>query len=110
MREEFKGMSFWLDSLPEPVTLRPGLTGVEEADIAIIGAGYCGLWTAYYLKQAQPSLSITVLESHFAGRGAAGRNGGWCSLNLPQFERLANSQKTRRQAKQIAPFLFDMVD
>jgi glycine/D-amino acid oxidase-like deaminating enzyme len=45
--------------------------------VAIVGAGYTGLWTAYYLKLAQPALQIVVLDAHRAGFGASGRNGGW---------------------------------
>jgi glycine/D-amino acid oxidase-like deaminating enzyme len=52
-------------------------------DVAIVGAGYTGLWTAYYLSQADPSLRIAVLESEVAGFGASGRNGGWCSALYP---------------------------
>ena len=48
-------------------------------DVAIVGAGYTGLWTAYYLKKAAPSLRIAVIEREFAGFGASGRNGGWLS-------------------------------
>ncbi len=47
--------------------------------MAIVGAGYTGLWTAYYLARAQPSLRIVVLERETAGFGASGRNGGWVS-------------------------------
>jgi glycine/D-amino acid oxidase-like deaminating enzyme len=47
--------------------------------VAIVGAGYTGLWTAYYLKRADPSLRIVVLEREVAGYGASGRNGGWVS-------------------------------
>ena len=70
-------VSFWwrqLGGLPAP---RPSLTGPVEADVCIIGAGYTGLWTAYYLKRAQPDLRVVVLEARFAGYGASGRNGGW---------------------------------
>ena len=52
-------------------------------DVAIVGAGYTGLWTAYYLARADPSLRIAVLEAHYAGFGASGRNGGWCSGLFP---------------------------
>ncbi|WP_329111114.1 FAD-binding oxidoreductase [Micromonospora sp. NBC_01699] len=55
------------------------LTGDRDADVAIVGAGYTGLWTAYYLAVADPSLRIAVLEKEIAGYGASGRNGGWCS-------------------------------
>jgi glycine/D-amino acid oxidase-like deaminating enzyme len=50
-----------------------------DVDVAIVGAGYTGLWTAYYLKLAQPSLQIVLLEREVAGFGASGRNGGWVS-------------------------------
>ena len=51
--------------------------------MAIVGAGYTGLWTAYYLAALDPSLRIVVLERQIAGYGASGRNGGWCSALLP---------------------------
>ncbi len=48
-----------------------------------MGAGFTGLWTAYYLAEADPTLRIVVLESQVAGYGASGRNGGWCSALFP---------------------------
>jgi len=77
--------SLWLDTLPENDLRRrrPPLTGPTEADVAIVGAGYTGLWTAYYLARRDPSLRIVVLEREFAGFGASGRNGGWLSNLLP---------------------------
>lgn len=70
------GVSFWYSSigLPDP---RPALTGPTDVDVCIVGGGYTGLWTAYYLKKADPGLRITVLERRFCGYGASGRNGGW---------------------------------
>jgi glycine/D-amino acid oxidase-like deaminating enzyme len=73
-------VSNWYDELP---AYRPALPGDREADVCIIGAGYTGLWTAYYLKRADPSLRIAVLEARFAGFGASGRNGGWLSGLVP---------------------------
>ena len=52
-------------------------------DVAIVGAGYTGLWTAYYLKRADPGLRIAIIEAEVAGFGASGRNGGWCSALYP---------------------------
>ena len=69
-------VSHWFSRLPAP---RPVLPGDRDADVCIVGAGYTGLWTAYYLKQLDPALRITVLEARFAGFGASGRNGGWLS-------------------------------
>lgn len=59
--------------------MRPPLPGHTEVDVAIVGGGFTGLWTAYYLVQADPSLRIAVLERDLVGFGASGRNGGWCS-------------------------------
>ena len=69
--------SLWFDTLGEPIEQRTPLTADIEADVAIIGAGYTGLWTAYYLKQKSPSLKIVVVDASIAGEGASGRNGGW---------------------------------
>jgi len=70
------GVSFWYadDGLPAQ---REPLSGDRSADVVIVGGGYTGLWTAYYLKKAAPFLRITVLEQKFCGYGASGRNGGW---------------------------------
>lgn len=71
-------VSYWQASLPVPVEgRRPPLTGELDADVCIVGAGYTGLWTAYHLKRARPSLEVVVLEREHAGFGASGRNGGW---------------------------------
>lgn len=70
------GISFWYadDGLP---AVREPLAGDVSRDVVIVGGGYTGLWTAYYLKKAVPGLRITVLEQRFCGYGASGRNGGW---------------------------------
>jgi glycine/D-amino acid oxidase-like deaminating enzyme len=72
-------LGFWWGSLGGPPPPRAQLTGPAEADVAIVGAGFTGLWTAYYLKLARPSLRVVVLEAEQAGYGASGRNGGWVS-------------------------------
>lgn len=69
-------VSHWWHEVGEPKR-RPELPGNMTVDVAIVGAGYTGLWTAYYLKQAKPSLRIAIIEQKFAGYGASGRNGGW---------------------------------
>jgi glycine/D-amino acid oxidase-like deaminating enzyme len=75
----YRSRSLWLDGVPGSLQPRPSLPGDIEVDVAIIGAGYTGLWTAYYLAAADPGLSIAVLEREIAGFGASGRNGAWCS-------------------------------
>jgi glycine/D-amino acid oxidase-like deaminating enzyme len=70
------GISFWYADDGFPGAREP-LGGDASADVVIVGGGYTGLWTAYYLKKAVPFLRITVLEQKFCGYGASGRNGGW---------------------------------
>lgn len=74
-------VSFWWRQLglPRP---RATLPGSLDVDVAVVGGGYTGLWTAYYLKKAQPDLRIVVLEARFAGYGASGRNGGWLTNSV----------------------------
>ena len=72
--------SFWGGP---PAHRRPALTRDLKVDVAVVGAGYTGLWTAYYLLERDPHLRVAVLESEYAGFGASGRNGGWCSALFP---------------------------
>ena len=72
-------VSFWMADIGGVPQYRAPLPGDIDVDVCIVGAGYTGLWTAYYLTEAQPSLSIAIVEREFAGFGASGRNGGWCS-------------------------------
>jgi glycine/D-amino acid oxidase-like deaminating enzyme len=76
-------VSLWLDTLGEEITPRPRLEGDTDADAAIVGAGYTGLWTAYYLAVVDPSLRVVGVERETAGFGASGRNGGWASAIFP---------------------------
>ncbi|MEJ3404549.1 FAD-dependent oxidoreductase [Rathayibacter sp. YIM 133350] len=88
MSGDYRALSFWLESLAdeqgENLTPRPGLKRDRRVDVCIVGGGLTGLWTAYYLAKADPSLSILVLEKEIAGFGASGRNGGWCSALFPR--------------------------
>ena len=79
----YGGLSLWHETTPTDWTPRTPLEGDAEADVAIVGAGYTGLWTAYYLSQADPALRIVVLDAEVTGFGASGRNGGWCSALFP---------------------------
>ncbi|MGO9455550.1 MAG: NAD(P)/FAD-dependent oxidoreductase [Acidimicrobiales bacterium] len=72
-------LSLWWDDSDEEETLRPSLPGDLDVDVAVVGAGFTGLWTAHSLVLADPSLRVAVLEAEVAGFGASGRNGGWCS-------------------------------
>ena len=80
---DYANYSFWLEDAGDRLTPRPALQRSEEVDVAILGAGYTGLWTAYYLLLHNPGLKVAVVEREIAGYGASGRNGGWCSPRFP---------------------------
>ncbi len=82
---DLASVSLWFDQLvaDAPVVPRDPLDGDTVADVAIVGAGLTGLWTAYYLLEADPSLDVLLVEQAVAGFGASGRNGGWCSALFP---------------------------
>jgi hypothetical protein len=81
--KDYRSYSFWLETSGEELLPRSSLRGPAEADVAILGAGFTGLWTAYYLLAREPSLKVVVLEAEIAGFGASGRNGAWCSSGFP---------------------------
>ena len=91
---DYRRQSYWLDSVPGSLAPRPALEGNLQADIVIIGAGYTGLWSAYYLKHHAPDLDIAVLEADIAGFGASGRNGGWCTSYLSCLDRWLEDPET----------------
>lgn len=80
-----KPASFWLDdpTAPEP---EPALTAPLHADLAVVGAGFTGLWTALLAKEADPGLDVVILESKRVGWAATGRNGGFCAASLTHGE------------------------
>jgi glycine/D-amino acid oxidase-like deaminating enzyme len=80
---DYSTYSFWLEDSGESLTPRPALKSSTDVDVAILGGGYSGLWTAYYLLLHEPTLRVAVVDKEIAGFGASGRNGGWCSPNFP---------------------------
>jgi glycine/D-amino acid oxidase-like deaminating enzyme len=92
-------LSLWHDTCGDILEPRPPLAGDTTADVAIVGAGYTGLWTAYYLSGARPEMRIVVVEAEVAGFGASGRNGGWCSALFPaSLDTLAGMSGSRTRA------------
>ncbi len=81
--QDYRSLSYWLSSVPGELDPGDPLPGDTSVDVAIAGAGFTGLWTAYYLAGARPGLRIAVCEREIAGFGASGRNGGWCSALFP---------------------------
>lgn len=82
------------------LTARPPLDGDTSVDVAIVGGGFTGLWTAYYLSERDPSLSILVIEREICGFGASGRNGGWAvgdlAAGFDAYARRSNPQSAGR--------------
>lgn len=94
----YRQLSFWHDTVPGSLDPSPALTDDVEVDVAIVGAGLTGLWTAYYLNKADPELSVAICEREIAGFGASGRNGGWCSALFPASLGKLNRMAGREQA------------
>jgi glycine/D-amino acid oxidase-like deaminating enzyme len=78
-----RSRSLWLEGCPDDLTPRPPLPGDTDVDVAIVGGGLTGLWTAHHLRAAAPDCRIVVVEAEVCGFGASGRNGGWCSALFP---------------------------
>ncbi len=78
-----RSRSLWLDTCGEDLTPRAALAGDVDCDVAVVGGGMTGLWTALHLRELDPSCRVVVIESEVCGFGASGRNGGWCSALFP---------------------------
>ncbi|EQB32183.1 NAD(P)/FAD-dependent oxidoreductase [Sphingobium ummariense] len=81
--DAYRQTSFWLETAADDLTPRPSVSGDVTVDVAILGGGFSGLWTAYHLLRDDPSLDVAIVEREIAGYGASGRNGGWCSPRFP---------------------------
>lgn len=96
---DYRRVSYWLETAGD-LTPRPPLDGSADADVAILGAGLTGLWTAYYLHRADPALRIALVEREIAGFGASGRNGAWCApglnISMSRLARLHGEDAARR--------------
>jgi len=107
---DYRELSFWHDSVPDDLTPRAGLPGDLDADVAIVGGGLTGLWTAWYLLERDPSLRIVILEKEIAGFGASGRNGGWCSALFPRSTASLERTHGRDAALSMRRAMIDTVD
>jgi glycine/D-amino acid oxidase-like deaminating enzyme len=105
----YRQQSFWLDTVPGSLGPRASLDSDTHADVVIVGAGYTGLWTAWYLKKHAPDLDIAIVEAEIAGFGASGRNGGWCSPYISELETQMGRPATRRQAIALQRLMIDTV-
>lgn len=109
MVQDYRQLSYWHDTVPGSLTNRPLLRSDIKTAVAIVGAGYTGLWTAYYLKQLDPALDISILEAETAGFGASGRNGGWCSAYFSGIDHWLQDPRQKGAATRLQRQMFDTV-
>ena len=107
---DYSQYSFWLDTAGEPLTPRPAAQRSAEFDIVIVGAGFTGLWSAYYLSEHDPSLKIAIVEKEIAGYGASGRNGGWCSSRFPVSPSMLQKRFGTQSARALVLAMYGAVD
>jgi len=106
----YSPLSLWLDRLDASLKPRRGLPGDVDVDVAIVGGGFSGLWTAYYLLQHDPSLRVCIVERDICGFGASGRNGGWCVGELAASVESYAKHGSHESALSLLRHTFDTVD
>lgn len=92
---------FWLADLPARPA-RPALAGEQRADIAIVGGGFTGLWTALFLKELAPEKEIVLLEGERIAYGASGRNAGQIGETFDHSHTLAIQHFGEDEARRLA--------
>ena len=103
-----RDLSFW-HATSDPLFPAP-LAEDIDVDVAIVGGGYTGLWTAYYLKKLAPTLSVAIVEARFPGFGASGRNGGWCLGEIAGIATYFDDPATREPGIRLQQAIFETVD
>lgn len=101
--------SLWEATAP-PARERAPLPGDRDADVAVIGGGLTGLWTAWYLLHRDPGIRVVMLEAETVGFGASGRNGGWASALFPQSTAALARRHGREQAIRMRRAMLETVD
>ena len=105
---DYEEKSYWLGSSPYEES--PPLDGSTKVDVAVVGGGFCGLSTAYYVKRADPSLRVAVLEDKVVGYGASGRNGGFATTLMGFTLSITAMRFGKEKAKQAHDFAHRAVD
>jgi glycine/D-amino acid oxidase-like deaminating enzyme len=106
----YGAISFWLEDADDDLTPRPPLDGTTDVDVAVLGAGFTGLWTALELLKREPSMRVAVIEREIAGFGASGRNGAWCSGELNISMDVLAERHGVDAAKAVRRVMHDTVD
>ncbi len=103
----YRERSLWLDGALAQFEPRQQLVGDVDVDVAIVGAGYTGLWTAYALTLRDPRLRVAIVEAETVGYGSSGRNGGFVSAGIAGEARV---YRRRSDAEGIARAERAMID
>ena len=106
----YQGVSYWLETCGDPLVPRPALKGGATVDVAILGGGFSGLWTAYYLLKDNPGLEVAIVEKEVCGYGASGRNGGWCSPRYPLNPDVIERRYGADVARRTVQAMYDTVE
>ncbi|MFM8843989.1 MAG: NAD(P)/FAD-dependent oxidoreductase [Actinomycetota bacterium] len=99
--------SLWADNFSQSAV---SATYKDSYDIAIIGGGFSGLWSAYHLKKLNPQLSIAIFEARHCGYGASGRNGGWASSDYPVYRSTLEKRYGIERTKNLFQSLTSAID
>lgn len=109
MTEVYGSVSHWLREAGD-LTPRPPLDGSTDVDVAVLGAGFTGLWTALELLRGRPGLRVAVVEREIAGFGASGRNGAWCNAAVGVTYGELRRRYGTSVARRVVQVLRDSVD
>ena len=108
--QRYRQRSLWLDGALARFTPRRALEGEWEVDVAIAGAGFTGLWTAYALALREPRLRIAIVEAETVGYGASGRNGGFVSAGISGEARVYERRGGRAGVERAERAMVDGID
>ena len=108
--KDYSTYSLWLENSGDDLTPRPALQESIRADVAILGAGFTGLWTAYHLLQREPSLNVVVVEREITASSVRERNGGWCFAGFPYPPAKLAAGSGRDAARAVSLAMYDTVD
>jgi glycine/D-amino acid oxidase-like deaminating enzyme len=87
MADRHTPYGWWLDEAGVP-DAEPPLDGDVDADVVVVGGGYTGMWTAWFITELEPGARVVVLEAEVCGMGPSGRNGGFVNAMWPSLASL----------------------
>ena len=100
----------WVEENAEKIARRTSLSGDKSVDVIIVGGGFSGLWTAYYLLRNSSTLRVLIIEKQYCGFGASGRNGGWCKGSVAGSLNRYAKYSSPELVNKLQRAMFDAVD